>query len=394
MLPIITLMLHNPMFIGMGGAGLVGGILMTLRQSPARIWKAFLHLFTVDVDIKDTDQAFYWVSLFLSQHKSATKARTLRVQDLGRRASGHPADNSHMEDWFFSPGQGTIWIMHGKRPTTITRTIIQNEKGADKESFQIRMLGRSQEPVKAFINQAKQLTTVDIRQKIWTPSNYGWAVADRRHPRKLETIVLAEGQMDRIYNDLKNFYENEEWYQERGIPYHRGLLLQGPPGTGKTSLIAALAGALGKDVAILALSSVVSDVKLIDLISEAPTNCIIAMEDIDCTNASINREEKSTGISLSTFLNVLDGVQTPEGSVFIMTTNHPEKLDSALIRPGRCDVVETLGLMSKHEQIKLSGLFFEEPIWIDKEVSPAQMQGILMRHADDRSAALAELQQI
>lgn len=49
-------------------------------------------------------------------------------------------------------------------------------------------------------------------------------------------------------------------------------------------------------------------------------------------------EERKRGISLSGLLNILDGVSSVEGRVLIMTTNHPEKLDEALIRPGRVDL--------------------------------------------------------
>ncbi|EME43025.1 hypothetical protein DOTSEDRAFT_72427 [Dothistroma septosporum NZE10] len=45
-----------------------------------------------------------------------------------------------------------------------------------------------------------------------------------------------------------------------------------------------------------------------------------------------------TGVSLSGLLNAIDGVATHEGRVLIMTTNHPEKLDAALVRPGRVDL--------------------------------------------------------
>lgn len=45
----------------------------------------------------------------------------------------------------------------------------------------------------------------------------------------------------------------------------------------------------------------------------------------------------NTGISLSGLLNAIDGVATHEGRVLIMTTNHPELLDAALVRPGRVD---------------------------------------------------------
>jgi len=48
-------------------------------------------------------------------------------------------------------------------------------------------------------------------------------------------------------------------------------------------------------------------------------------------------KEPGAGISLSGLLNAIDGVASHEGRVLIMTTNHPEKLDAALVRPGRVD---------------------------------------------------------
>lgn len=53
--------------------------------------------------------------------------------------------------------------------------------------------------------------------------------------------------------------------------------------------------------------------------------------------ANQSSDEAKKGISLSGLLNIIDGVASHEGRVLIMTTNHPEKLDEALIRPGRVD---------------------------------------------------------
>ena len=41
---------------------------------------------------------------------------------------------------------------------------------------------------------------------------------------------------------------------------------------------------------------------------------------------------------LDVFLNILDGIQEQDGTIFIMTSNYPEKIDQTLIRPGRCDL--------------------------------------------------------
>ncbi len=74
-----------------------------------------------------------------------------------------------------------------------------------------------------------------------------------------------------------------------------------------------------------------------------PRRCILLLEDIDSAGLVKRQEEggkgkDNNGISLSGLLNAIDGVASPEGRVLVMTTNCPEKLDKALIRPGRIDI--------------------------------------------------------
>ena len=52
-------------------------------------------------------------------------------------------------------------------------------------------------------------------------------------------------------------------------------------------------------------------------------------------------------------LNALDGIASQEGRILFMTTNHIEKLDTALIRPGRCDMKVKLNLASKNQIKKM-----------------------------------------
>ncbi|KAK6004370.1 hypothetical protein QM012_008232 [Aureobasidium pullulans] len=56
------------------------------------------------------------------------------------------------------------------------------------------------------------------------------------------------------------------------------------------------------------------------------------------SSSSENKDDTTSKISLSGLLNVIDGVATHEGRILIMTTNHPEKLDPALVRAGRVDM--------------------------------------------------------
>ncbi|GIY00965.1 mitochondrial chaperone BCS1 [Caerostris darwini] len=189
-----------------------------------------------------------------------------------------------------------------------------------------------------------------------------------------------------------------------GIPYRRGYLLYGPPGCGKSSFITALAGELEYSICILNLSERgLTDDRLQHLMSVAPQQSIILLEDIDA--AFVKREESSAtkvayeGLNRVTFsglLNMLDGVVSAEARILFMTTNYLERLDAALIRPGRVDVKEYIGhatdyqlkLMYKRfypEAATLSNAtdFVNEIKKLDRPVSMAEVQGLFMFYKND-----------
>jgi len=182
---------------------------------------------------------------------------------------------------------------------------------------------------------------------------------------------LDEGVKQEVIQDIRDFLHPfaSRFYARRGIPYRRGYLFYGEPGTGKTSLSLALAGAFGLELFVLSLSDPeMTDQKLGYLFASLPPRGIVLLEDIDAVGlfrpraaddeanaekakaaeaAKRDAGERPTGlrrgnaapqgITLSGALNAIDGVASQEGRILIMTTNDPESLDKALIRPGRID---------------------------------------------------------
>lgn len=186
---------------------------------------------------------------------------------------------------------------------------------------------------------------------------------------------------DDILKKINFFINNPEWYERRGVPYTLGILLWGEPGCGKTGFIKALMNLTKRHGISIKLNNrfnmnklrdIMYDEELNDEIIIPQKNRILIFEDIDCMSEVIkdrNIKEKSQIIesekketlikkksdsdeellklieesdnnynnNLSFFLNILDGLQESPGRIIVMTTNKPEMLDKAFIRPGRID---------------------------------------------------------
>lgn len=156
----------------------------------------------------------------------------------------------------------------------------------------------------------------------------------------LDTVALCPENETLIRQDLSSFTRNKAFYKRVGFPYKRGIGLFGPPGTGKTSLVFAMASELKRDLYFMNLSYIDSDSELFSAFSNVPANSIVVFEDVDTmSNALLPRGEAVVEVenkfNLGTFLSILDGHTLEEGIIFIMTTNHPERLDPAIIRPGK-----------------------------------------------------------
>jgi hypothetical protein len=194
---------------------------------------------------------------------------------------------------------------------------------------------------------------------------------------------------DNFMKKINYFCDNRGAYRELGIPYSCGVLLEGPPGTGKTSLIKALANHTGRCVIDINLSKLKFQKELKAVFIEQKINNVeipqdkrlYVFEEFDCImdivsqrtheskikhNNNDNKnhqkiiitEEKyddltympirttkeetvpqdaNSLITLDTLLNIIDGTFEANGQMIILTTNFKEKIDKALLRPGRFD---------------------------------------------------------
>lgn len=248
-----------------------------------------------------------------------------------------------------------------------------------------------------------------------------WRLVRRIQPRSLSSIILKEGVTDLIQKDLEEFIESKEWYKERGIPYRRGYLLYGPPGCGKTSFVKAIAGQVGYDIHELQLSSKsLNDESLNQLMSSISRKAILLFEDVDAIfiprHQDEERSEKNDGLtgllkireskgnlSFSGLLNAIDGIASEEDYIVFMTTNQIEKLDSALIRPGRIDLRQLIDYPDEKQIVAFFNKFYpnckdyvaetfaKAVTKLKCNPSVAQIQGIFLKHKHEPEANLQDV---
>lgn len=165
-----------------------------------------------------------------------------------------------------------------------------------------------------------------------------------------DDIVLAPELLSDIRRTIDQFFTSKEAFRTLGFPWRRGVLLIGPPGTGKTMVCKAAASA-HPEVPFLYVGDVRHNGSLHQIFKHARESapCILAFEDMDGLVSDNNR---------TYFLNELDGFKNNDGILIIASSNHPGRIDEALLkRPSRFDRVYHIGLPEKRERAEYARRF-------------------------------------
>ncbi|KAK7252928.1 hypothetical protein RIF29_37230 [Crotalaria pallida] len=263
-----------------------------------------------------------------------------------------------------------------------------------------------------------------LKLNSWTHGRY-WNGSDFSHPATFKSLALDPELKQTIIDDLERFLKRKEMYKKVGKPWKRGYLLYGPPGTGKSSLIAAMANYLKFDVYDLDLNNVSSNSDLMAAMRNTSRRSIIVLEDIDCnrevharsvtdddddddeddddSSSSFSDDFKEERFTLSGLLNCVDGLWSSHGEerITIFTTNHVEKIDPALLRPGRMDMHIHLSYLKANAFRVLASNYLDiqdhhplleqiEELLEKSDITPAQVAEQLIRN-EDPDVALNQL---
>lgn len=276
--------------------------------------------------------------------------------------------------------------------------------------------------------------------------------------RTLSNVYLA--QIGDLKSRVEFFMRRRDWYDSKGIPHTLGIVMYGEPGCGKTSTIKAIANETKRHIFNIQLSEIKSKETLKDLfyndqvfvLHEGKREVLniplkqrlYVIEDIDAMDSVVlkrnpkqseedkerqikvqaelehlkqvqgdavakamlhgKQSDESDKLDLATLLNVLDGVRETPGRVIILSTNYPERLDEALVRPGRFDILlefekHSCAVLQQHIEKHYDCKLTEQQITqihqpsLHKKWTPAEVSQILFRRIGSVDDAIRDLLQ-
>lgn len=344
--------------------------------------------FTVSIEVRD-DDVFVWLGDWMQSMRYGERCRRLSV-DVERIRTGARTRVRLV----FAPGRGSHFFVYGGRWFWLNRRkekSLSQDGAAPKDVYVLRSFSRDPKILKDILRDAALAAEERRKGKVavYTWDRYSsWKRMQLQAGRGLDSVILAEGVKERVTRDLAQFRESREWYVHLGIPYRRGYLFHGPPGCGKTTLARALASHFEMNIYLVTLAGAgMSDERLLDALNEAQTDSVLLIEDVDAAFGHRTDVGQDGGLTFSGLLNAVDGVGSQEGRVVIMTTNHRDRLDPALIRPGRVDVEQRFGLASRRQVRRMFLRFYPgedaRAGWLTARVpegsmSVAALQGIFV----------------
>jgi chaperone BCS1 len=326
--------------LGLGSAGIIS---FWLKDVPGKIVNFFKREFTTSVTITSQHNSFYNFLKWIETNYKNENFRQLKISN-GRWGE---------ENVVFTVGYGWHVIWFKRTPLFVWLEKDQaNQTERDKELVVITKFGRSKALFQDLLTEIEKQH--DLKNKVKLHKYNGdWHWLKDVNKRSLDSIFIEQEKKDLLISRIESFIKDENWYLEKGIPYQLGIMLYGPPGTGKTSLIKAIASHFSYPIYYIPTNAFL---KIEDAFEKLQEKCVIVIEDIDCQTFTHSREDDDfkeefvhktntdklkSGLGmagLSEILNAIDGFAGVDGRILIATTNHIEKLDSALLRPGRFDL--------------------------------------------------------
>lgn len=370
----ITALLSTGALLGFGGT-----LLYQLKGIPKLIYTKIKQRLVYTVSVYQYDDLFGHLELWLSHHyekEYRDVEATTSISKVPRSVSELPQPSPKFDpkkpSIHYRQEDNTFILRYMGKKILIAKSKEKLDKAQSLKDIYFRkytLTGFKARKQTSFLLEEVLSYSLSFSEentiRVYTSTIYGeWRRGPEVKVKPMDRVVLPPLISESIIPDVENFLKSEKWYLDICIPYKRGYCLYGPPGTGKTTLALALANFTKRNIYCLNLNSLESDTRLPEAFSQMDDEAILLIEDIDKVFSGRENVNPSSKVTFSSLLNCLDGAFYKHGLITIITTNHIDKLDEALLRTGRIDMKIEVPNPSDREISKYLTLFYEQPVTI------------------------------
>lgn len=381
-----------------------GALAYSIKSIPGKIWKRLERNFLYTVTIYQDDLLYEILEEWsYKNHKQKYKDVIATIEK-----SGYPTTDKKdtYEDIKYSQEDSFFIVRYHGKSIMVSKSKEKLDKAVSfrelfHRSYKLKGL-RAKDQIDSFLTDIKK-EYFNKRDKnivgVYATDVMGyWTKASDIQVKTWNSIIINKKVKEELIKDVDSFSLDKDWYIKRGIQYKRNYLLEGPPGNGKSSIAQTMAAYLRRDIYVLNLNSLESDAALIRSFVSIPENSLLIIEDID--RAFVKRDNMECKVSFSSLLNTLDGALMRQGLITVITTNHIEQLDPALIRAGRVDY--TIHLPNPNYSLikDYIEMFYECPDnWTiafkySKDYSMSKIQEICMENKTNWIGAIDKIREI
>lgn len=339
-----------------------------IRNLPSKIYNFVLMHTTTSMQMHNSgdyaNERHY--QKFMAWFMESTWSRFSRnIQSIGYSWEKTQMAAGNGNHFFFYKGR-LFWFRKATLPSPGTNT--------QKEEIYIATFGRSHKPLIELVAAFRYVEPPNtISVYVWASNHWDQITSIKK--RAMDTVFIDPVIKKDIVQNVKFFVENRQWFTDRGVAYKVGMMFRGISGSGKTSIAKAIASDFDRDMYILDLSTM-SNATLQRAVMTIGVNSLLLIEDIDAATDTVksrdpneNKKQQSkevdkntptdglteatdslnsliSGLTLAGILNALDGMVPLDDVIVCTTTNHPEKLDSALTRKSRIDFTYDINEMA------------------------------------------------
>lgn len=365
---IITQFKANEFFSGTMITALLLGMGYYLKQPVIMLWYGLTRRFLYTITFDTRDSFFTYFNKFLRE-RYPEKIRNVRLRltslpDEREDALPSLVTFKAKEAFDLFPRVGTFILWYQGHPLLVQKVEQKLENASNFLNMMFDQYSITGFLSKKYVdNMANEVMHYSNAGKakgnfdVYTCTKDSWRYCRACPPRLKKSVIHP--RRDEILSDLLHFTKSRKWYSSRGIAHKRAYLFHGEPGTGKSTMVHLMASVMGWPVYFLNLTGKeFGDAELHGILTEIRKPGIVLFEDID--SAFTGRVAGDhVGVTFSGLLNCLDGLPSMSDCIIIFTTNHRDRLDPALIRPGRVDREFEFGLSSSKDVQEYFGVFYD-----------------------------------